>query len=96
MENNNVQKELTECREQINSIDEEIVRALLRRYEVVARVGQIKAANGLPVLNSRREDEVLDRVAAFTDDKAVASVLRDVYREIMAGARRLEGEKEQP
>lgn len=51
--------DLKECREQIDRIDEELVRLFARRMQVAEEVAAYKKANHLPVLDPARERQKL-------------------------------------
>ena len=55
--------ELQELREQIDSIDDQIVQLFARRMEVAAQIGDYKKARNLPVFVPAREREKLADVA---------------------------------
>ena len=51
-------------RKQIDEIDNELIPLLLKRMSVSEQVAQYKAERGMPVLNSEREQQILDDVAS--------------------------------
>ncbi|MDP2103513.1 MAG: chorismate mutase [Candidatus Gracilibacteria bacterium] len=51
---------LIQFREQIDTIDTEIIHLLSRRFEIVRGVGQYKKQNNLPPLQPGRWQEVLE------------------------------------
>lgn len=53
---------LDELRNEIDSIDDEILLLMEKRMEAAKKIGQYKRENDLPVLNSSREREILCRV----------------------------------
>ena len=55
--------DLTDYREQINNIDDEICRLFTERMRVVNQIGEFKREHDVPVSNSPREREVLARVS---------------------------------
>jgi len=57
--------ELDALRSEIDAIDEELVRALARRFEVVTRVARYKARTGTPMMQSDRVLAVAERSAAL-------------------------------
>ena len=56
-------KDLTVIRDEINQINEDILQLFLRRMELSAQVFEYKKENGLPVLDRKREEEILQKVA---------------------------------
>ncbi|MCG3178395.1 MAG: P-protein [Phycisphaerae bacterium] len=82
--------DLAELRVQIDRLDEQIVRTLNQRAEVVIRVGHIKNADGTPVYAPDREKQVLERIAAINTGPLPDSTLWAIYRELMSGSFALE------
>ncbi|HIZ55514.1 MAG TPA: chorismate mutase [Firmicutes bacterium] len=54
--------DLSELREQIDSIDAEILRLFERRMDIVQNVAEYKRTNQLPVFQSGREQEIITRI----------------------------------
>ena len=62
---------LEEQRKRIDEIDDEIARLLKERFFVTEEVAIIKKKYDLPVKNSAREREIIERLTAdLTDDMA--------------------------
>ena len=80
--------DLEEYRRRIDAIDAELVQLFLRRMEVTWKVGEYKKANGLPVLDSGREKEVIAAKTALTGDPARKADVAALYESIMAISRR--------
>lgn len=55
--------DLTECRKQIDQIDDEILRLFLKRMELASQVADFKRDNGLATMQKGREREILKRVS---------------------------------
>lgn len=56
------ENELTNLRESINTLDDQILELFVKRMETASRVANYKRANGLRVENYAREREILARV----------------------------------
>lgn len=54
--------DLLELRKQIDEVDEQLIPLLLKRMSISEKVAEYKVKNGLPVLNEKREKEILDDV----------------------------------
>ena len=61
--------ELNELRNEINQIDDEILKLFLRRMEVTDQVADYKREHGLPIYQPQREREVLKKVAEQAGDE---------------------------
>ena len=53
--------DLEQYRQEIDELDEQLVRLFLRRMEVTGKVGEYKLAHGMQVLDRERERRVLER-----------------------------------
>ena len=78
--------DLNEARSIINRADEQIIAALKERMRAVTEVARYKQAHNLPVLDEKREEKVLDRVAAMAGDD-MSDMARELYKHIMALSR---------
>lgn len=65
--------ELLQLRDRIDLIDEELLSALARRFEVTRRVGELKATHGLDSVDPLREQEKLARLRALAEQKGLDS-----------------------
>ena len=76
--------ELNELRNEINQIDDELLKLFLRRMEVTDQVADYKREHGLPIYQPQREREVLKKVAeqAGDDKSAYARVLFSMLMEL--------------
>ena len=86
---------LTEIRAQIDALDAELTALLCRRLDLAGQVAAYKAANGLPVLNEQREQQVLEQVRADsdardTDGTGYASANALVFQTMMDVSRALQ------
>ena len=71
--------DIQELRQQIDAIDRELVSLYCRRMETARIIGQFKRQNGLPVLDSERERELLNKVAELAG-KENEQGIRAIYR----------------
>ncbi len=79
-------KELEQYREQINSIDNELVALFVQRMELSGKIAAYKEANNIPVLDSTRERELLNRVSELAGEelerytRILFSMIMDISR----------------
>ena len=73
--------ELQELRNEIDAIDKELVRLFCRRMDTVRAVAEYKKAHAVAVLDSSREEQVLDRVSG--GECTYPDETRELYRSIM-------------
>ena len=55
-------RDLSEIRVEIDEIDRELIALFKRRMDCARDVGYYKKANNVPILNAKREEEILDSV----------------------------------
>ena len=55
---------LAEYRKEIDGLDEELLKVLARRHEVLRKIGAYKKANALPTLDLERKRQVLNHFEA--------------------------------
>lgn len=85
---------LEKLRERIISVDDEIIRLIGERRDLVLEVGRIKESLGLPIMDPAREARVVRRVAERSRALGVDEELtRDVIWRIISSARQVQGER---
>ncbi|MCI6496438.1 MAG: prephenate dehydratase [Anaeromassilibacillus sp.] len=55
-------RDLADIRKEIDGIDKELIELFKKRMDCAKAVGEYKKANNVPILNQKREDEILDEV----------------------------------
>ena len=60
---------LEEIRKEISIINDEMLALFVKRMELSAQVAAYKKANGLPTLDRKREEAILQKVADNTTDE---------------------------
>ena len=71
--------DLKDLRNEIDAIDEELVKLFCQRMDVAGRVANFKKANNLPVLDASREEaKLLDVMGKATPE--MAEYVRDLYK----------------
>jgi chorismate mutase/prephenate dehydratase len=83
----NVDEDLDRIRNEIDSIDSEMLRFLNRRMELAIEAGRIKASRGLPLFHPEREQIVSQRLSELNTGPLSEESLRSIYREIFAASR---------
>jgi chorismate mutase len=85
---------LDELRGRIIAVDDEIIRLIGERRDLVLEIGRIKDSLGLPVLDPAREARVVRRVAERSRALGVDEELtRDVIWRIISSARQTQSER---
>lgn len=79
--------DLSELRKEIDNIDNELIPLLEQRMNIAKQVAEYKAQRNMPVLNEKREQEILDSVSEKCGDngeliKTIFSATMDASRAI--------------
>lgn len=82
--------DLTDLRQQIDSIDARLIELLNQRAELVVQVGKIKRLNGTPIYAPHREQQVLRKVLGLSKGPLPGKTIEAIYRELMSGSFHLE------
>jgi chorismate mutase len=77
-----LERVLSRVRGRIDRIDERIAALLAKRRVAVAEVGEIKHLLGLPVEDTRREEEIVSRIRGSGLDEEAKGYVESVYRAI--------------
>src|SRR5262245_35903232 len=78
-----LQHALSGPRQRIDSIDDEIVKLLNERAQIVRDVGMIKKKYNAPVSAPGREEQVLKKAAAQAHAPLTAPAVEAIYRTIL-------------
>lgn len=81
---------LSKIRNNIDEIDRQIVELLNQRYKEVEKVGRWKKDNNSPIYIPEREKALLEKICKHNNGPMTEDILRNIYREIMSGALKLE------
>ena len=79
--------DLSEIRESINEVDQSLAQLFEKRMELVALVAEYKIENDIPILNSEREKQVIDRALESLRDKSLSREMEIFFNELMAISR---------
>ena len=60
---------LEEIRKDISAINDEMLALFIKRMELSAQVARYKKANGLPTLDRKREEAILQKVSDATEEE---------------------------
>ncbi len=83
--------ELSEYRDQINEIDDQILALLQKRAEISKKVGAVKSETGIAqVYVPHRQREVIVRLLAQNNGKFPEAALEAVWTEILSASRSLQ------
>ena len=80
--------DLLECRNQIDGIDEQLIRLLEERLKVCEKVAAYKIETGKQVLDTEREKAKIAAVKAMTHGEFNSQMARELFGQIMAISRK--------
>ena len=86
-------KTLDDCRQAIDSLDNEMLELLNKRMTVVQRVGEIKHHNGGAIYRPEREKSIIERLTKLSQESGGllnVSAIEAIYLEVFAVSRNLE------
>jgi chorismate mutase / prephenate dehydratase len=83
-------EELKKCREQIDSIDEQLLQLVSRRAQLAHTIGNLK--NGGPIYRPEREAQVLRRLLDQNPGPLSGEAVTAIFRTVMSNCRALEKE----
>lgn len=83
-------EELKKCREQIDSIDEQLLQLVSRRAQLAHTIGNLK--NGGPIYRPEREAQVLRRLLEQNPGPLPSEAVTAIFRTVMSNCRALEKE----
>nr|WP_326845332.1 chorismate mutase [Streptococcus gallolyticus] len=78
---------LDTIRQEIDHVDQELVALLEKRMQLVNQVVAYKKATGKPILDTSREDAVLQKAASRVEHKAFEQTIVNTFADIMKNSR---------
>ncbi|AOY91389.1 chorismate mutase [Cupriavidus sp. USMAA2-4] len=82
--------ELAPLREQIDTVDRELLAMLNRRAQLALDVGEVKKKYGAPVFRPERELQVIRKVQGANPGPLLGESVAAIWREVMSACRGLE------
>lgn len=74
---------LSQERQEIDQLDQEIVALLEKRLSVVNRVAKVKASHHLDVYDAKREADVFDKIKQYISKPEHEEIILALYQEMM-------------
>lgn len=78
---------LEEARKIINEVDSQMAELFLKRMKAAEMVCEYKMENGLPILDQKREDAVIERNSALINDDVLKGYYIDYLKHLMSVSR---------
>jgi chorismate mutase-like protein len=81
---------IEDCRAEIDAVDEKIIYLLNRRAELVAKIGEIKQLQGIPIYDPARENTVLSNICKANKGPLDNETLEKLFKQIIAKSKLIE------
>ena len=78
---------LEELRQKINQIDDELIKLLEKRMDLVSKVASYKLETGKAVFDSKREETILNKVAEAVESPVYKDVIVNTFTDMMKHSR---------
>ena len=92
---NKVSNKLEEARSIINEVDSQMAELFVKRMRAVEAIYEHKKEHGLPILDQKREDAVIEKNSALVEDEVLKGYYIDYLKHLMSLSRayqhRMEG-----
>ncbi len=83
---------LLELRNEINEIDDAMLKLFIRRMEAAKKVANYKLENNIDILNIERENEVIERAKAYVEGDMLKNEVARMMNLLMNSSRALQAE----
>ncbi len=74
---------LNEVRDEIDTINTQMLDLFIKRLELCSFVAEYKKNNNLPINDSKREEEILQKINKLSDEK-YSKYTEELFRQIFA------------
>ncbi len=95
MDEADTQSRIEDLRSRVDEVDRELIRILNERARIVQEIVAIKAEAGKPLFDPRREEEILQKVAAQNEGPIYDTSMREIFELILHRIRDLEVQREE-
>ena len=83
-------KDIELLRQSIDAIEDKLIALLNERAKYAHEIGKIKKAEGLPIIDKKREEIILNRVAQKNPGPVSNEFIKDVFKKIIEESVRIE------
>lgn len=81
---------LNDIRVQINKIDEEMINLFIKRMDIVKQVLKYKIENNLPVLDEKREIEIIEKNIKLLDNKELEKYYKIFFEGVLISSKKFQ------
>lgn len=86
----NYEDKISECRKEIDAIDEKIISLLEKRIEVSRKTALIKQEYGMDIFDRKREQEIIRSISSVAKDKLSSAYIKKIYTVVMETSRQIQ------
>lgn len=86
-------EELSKLRDEISSVDRELIELFEKRMEIVMKIGEYKNKMGIPILNTDREKQVINLGIEQLKNKKFSIYLEEFLQNLMNVSKKLQKDK---
>ena len=72
--------DLKNLRKEIDLIDDELMKLLIKRFHLSIEVKKVKQINNIAVLDNKREQEIIDKVLNIDEASNIKDAVLEVYQ----------------
>lgn len=83
-------KELKKFRNEIDKIDESIVKLLNKRAEVVIKIKKLKEKNNVPLYDAKREEDLINNIVKYNKGPLYNDNIIQIFESILRNVQILE------
>ena len=81
---------LKELRKEIDLIDNQLIDLFIKRFNLSIEVKKVKQENNILVLDSKREQEIIEKVKSINTDNNIKNAIEEVYLTILDSSKKLQ------
>ena len=85
--------DLDVIRQEIDQIDDQIVKLLEKRMRLIDQVVAYKKASGKPILDSKREEAIFEKVRNRVEDKQYQESIVAIFSDLLKHSREYQDKK---
>jgi monofunctional chorismate mutase len=85
-----IDAKIEDLRKKIDQLDGEIIAKLNQRAEIVIAIKELKSQGHIPIFDPKREEEILERIAAVNTGPLYDDALKELYEQILHAMKDLE------
>ncbi len=78
--------ELDKLRKNFDQINREMLKLLVKRYQLIDKVIEYKANNNLPLKDKKREDEMLELIKKETQNMSSSEFISQTFSDIFSNS----------